>query len=507
MIKQTLIVNESGLVREAIAKILLSCGVDKSTIACVELLDDAIEFSQLFPIDLVICSHDLGDETIEAFIAMLAKKNYLPVLILQNNYDTNIAVPKNALVLSPPFNQQTVLAALYSLTQQPVFKSLKDNDDVALTNICATTISATNALLNKAENRQSKPTVLVVDDETTNIDLVTENLRSGYRVMAAKSGKQALKILANDKFTIDVILLDIMMPEMDGFQACKAIKVQSELADIPIIFLSAKNDVADIKYGFEIGAVDYITKPLHGDILLARVNTHVRLRQNSQLLANQVCALVENSKLREEIEKITQHDLKGPLNNIIFESYNLKDRVAAASINRAVNNVVNMINNSLNLYKIEQGKYQLIPERLNLTTVVIDAINAVQLQSEEKNLVITKTGLNKEYLVYAETLLCLSIFNNLLKNSVEASPLTGEIDISLSEGVDTITFCITNQGVVPLNIRHILFEKYASSDLNKGSGLGTYSAKLMTEVQHGSICFDIINEQKTQFSIKLPKYK
>ena len=104
----------------------------------------------------------------------------------------------------------------------------------------------------------------------------------------------------------------------------------------------------------------------------------------------------------------------------------------------------------------------------------------------------------------AEPLLCLSIFNNLIKNAVEASPSNKNITLAIRQNNHFITFQLTNYGVIPAEMRSTLFEKYSSSNHNTGIGLGTYSAKLMTEAQHGEIHFEILNEEKTQFTVSLP---
>jgi DNA-binding response OmpR family regulator len=498
VIKQILIVNESRLIREALGQILLDCNIAKSSIAYIENLDDAVEFIEIFPCDLLICSHQLEGRPFSDFITLLNPNGKFPTLVLNSDDMAAINHTGSTHAIAPPFNKQRIVSALFSLTDSKLF--VLNSTEKQREQVKVAEQESPPTLANTFE----KPTILVVDDESSNIDVAAGNLRSAYRVIAAKSGEQALKIVSNPKFTIDLILLDIMMPDMDGYQVCKAIKEQTNNADIPIIFLSAKSEVDDIKHGFELGAVDYITKPLLGDILRARVATHIRLRKNTIALANKVCALIENAKLREDIEKITQHDLKGPLNNILFETYNLENRPAAESINRAVNNVVNMINNSLNLYKIEQGNYHLMPESTNISVIVHDAINSVSLSSDEKKITFLIQGLNIEHKANAEPLLCLSIFNNLIKNAVEASPFNETIEISLTTTDGYVVFETTNQGVVPIALRANLFEKYTSSDHNKGTGLGTYSAKLMTEVQQGSISFDIINEQKTRFYVKLP---
>ena len=124
--------------------------------------------------------------------------------------------------------------------------------------------------------------ILVVDDTPANIQTVAGILKEkGYQLAVATSGKQALEVLA--KVRPDLILLDVMMPEMDGFETCRRVKASPEWAEIPVIFLTAKTDPADIVQGFEAGAVDYVAKPFHSHELLARIHTHLtidRLRRD-----------------------------------------------------------------------------------------------------------------------------------------------------------------------------------------------------------------------------------
>src|SRR6187401_2165474 len=131
--------------------------------------------------------------------------------------------------------------------------------------------------------------ILVVDDAAVNIQAVTAILREhGYQISVATNGRQALSVL--ERVRPDLILLDVLMPEMDGFEACRRIKNNAAYQDIPIIFLTAKTDATDIVRGFELGAVDYVPKPFNAYELLARVNTHLTLdrlnRENERLLLN-----------------------------------------------------------------------------------------------------------------------------------------------------------------------------------------------------------------------------
>jgi len=132
---------------------------------------------------------------------------------------------------------------------------------------------------------QNKPaTVLVVDDAPSNLVILTESLRSEFDVRIATSGAEALRLV--EEIPPDLILLDILMPDMDGYEVCRRLKANAGTSNIPVIFLTAKGDVADETMGLAIGAVDYIIKPVSIPIVLARVRTHVELKRRGDLLEN-----------------------------------------------------------------------------------------------------------------------------------------------------------------------------------------------------------------------------
>ena len=130
-----------------------------------------------------------------------------------------------------------------------------------------------------------KPTVLVVDDTPDNLSLMSGLLKDDYKVKVANNGEKALKIAASDA-PPDLILLDIMMPGMDGYEVCQALKFNPATRDIPVIFLTAKAEVEDEKKGLELGAVDYLTKPVSPPIVMARVKNHLALKSHADFLRN-----------------------------------------------------------------------------------------------------------------------------------------------------------------------------------------------------------------------------
>ena len=123
---------------------------------------------------------------------------------------------------------------------------------------------------------EDKTTILIVDDTETNIDILLELLGDEYDVLVALSGQSALEIVEDDK--VDLILLDIMMPEMDGYEVCSILKSKSNTKDIPIVFITAKTDEDSIEKAYDVGGIDYVTKPFKPRELLARVKTQVELK-------------------------------------------------------------------------------------------------------------------------------------------------------------------------------------------------------------------------------------
>jgi sigma-B regulation protein RsbU (phosphoserine phosphatase) len=161
--------------------------------------------------------------------------------------------------------------------------------------------------------KQTKPDyrLLIVDDMPVNIKMLGNSLQhEGYQIFFAVSGEEALELATRHK--IDLILLDIMMPGMDGYQVCRALKLKERAKDIPVVFLTSKTEKEDIVRGFEAGGVDYITKPFNAAELSARVRTHLELRRGRQFLASQAEELAwvnqrllqKNQRLQQAIDQI-----------------------------------------------------------------------------------------------------------------------------------------------------------------------------------------------------------
>ena len=366
--------------------------------------------------------------------------------------------------------------------------------------------------------------ILIVDDDRYNINVLVHILKADYRVIIARSGKEALK-RATSVHPPDLILLDIMMPEMDGYEVCKQLKARPKTHDIPVIFITAMSEVGDEVKGFELGAVDYITKPITPSIVKARVKNHLELKQVHKVLEEQRHKLEEQNKklieaarFREDVESILHHDLRSPLNTIIgfsqliMDDDNLTETVLTnlKMIEESGYKMLDMLNHSLTLFKMEQGRYQpqLSPVDLlqMVNKIAVETKRLTQLQHLSLEVLINGhvPEAKEIFLIRGEKLLCYSMLANLMKNALEASPKGERVVVTLDDK-DQAIIRIHNKGVVPEHIQDKFFEKFVTSGKRAGIGLGTYSAKLMAEIQHGSISMASSEQEGTTITIHLPK--
>jgi two-component system sensor histidine kinase/response regulator len=366
------------------------------------------------------------------------------------------------------------------------------------------------------DNRPDKKKILVVDDTRDNLQILVGVLKNEHTMIVATSGERALRLAAMDPVP-DLILLDIMMPGMDGYEVCRRLKTDEKTRDIPIIFVTAKSEAEDEVRGFELGAVDYITKPVSPPRVQARIRTHLALKDAKERLARQNEELREAARLREDVDNITRHDLKAPLNSIIglpqvmAQEGGITEKQAEylKTIEESGYRMLQMINLSLDLFKMERGMYRLQPVSVDALGIIrkIVAENRGLAGSKNIGFEITNQGHppqdGAKFLIGGEDLLCYSLFSNLIKNAVEASPKGETVSIRL-ESDERGYIRIHNSGSVPKAIRETFFEKYATAGKRSGTGLGTYSAKLIAETQGGGIDMETSESEGTTITVSLP---
>lgn len=357
--------------------------------------------------------------------------------------------------------------------------------------------------------------ILIVDDNPENIRVLgTVLAQNKYQMTIATSGETALK--AVEQHIPDLILLDVMMPEIDGFEVCRRLKNNPNTQDIQIIFVTAAVAESDELKGLELGAVDYIYKPFSVPIIQAKVALHIELAQHRKDLQLKNAALEEVAKLRDDIERITRHDLKTPLNAILGypqlmlmdDNLNDEQREYLEEVLRAGHEMNNMINSSLDLFKMETGGYQYEPDLVNMDLIIRTVVRDLTafLEQHQVKINIVLNPATENFLVLADKNLSYSLFANLIRNAIEACPAHDAINIVMSYEDNAGIIAITNPGSVPEAIRDTFFEKYATAGKAQGTGLGTYSAKLMTTTQNGTITMTT-NDKETCITVRLPYQK
>jgi two-component system sensor histidine kinase/response regulator len=362
----------------------------------------------------------------------------------------------------------------------------------------------------------SKATVLVIDDSPLDITVLSEILKTEYRVLGATKPEAALDILGSGKLP-DIILMDVMMPGIDGLQFCRRLKADATTADIPIIFVTAKDAVEDEAAGFAAGGVDYVVKPVNPYLVRARVRTHLELKQIRESLKKQNETLMENARLREEMEHINRHDLKNPLTVVLAMCSALsgqtdmtaKQKKMLALIEEAARKMLEMINRSIDLCKMENGVYELNARPTDALKVARQIAAAHGEISQEKGVLFdlkmngAPAGPGHGFMVSAEELLLYSMLSNLVRNAIEAAPPDSTVSLSFTEEKAGI-ISIHNEGAIPESIRGRFFEKFATAGKPGGTGLGAYSARLIVKTMGGTIGFKTSEKTGTTITVKLP---
>ena len=355
------------------------------------------------------------------------------------------------------------------------------------------------------------PGILIVDDVPANLKVLGGILKDeGYRIRPVLSGEQALQVALKEK--PDLILLDIMMPGMNGYEVCSKLKSTPDLADIPVIFISALSDTNDLVKAFQSGGIDYITKPFHAAEVSVRVANHLQIcRQKNELK--------ELNATKDKFFSIIAHDLRGPIGNLlsISEIISERDGVDEETFNSFIEmqkelskDTIQLLENLLIWARSNTNRIDFEPALLNLNDIVLESIEVVNIQAINKNITIsdfTAPATN----VYADENMLRLIFRNLLSNAVKFTHQGGSISIlSNTNENNEIIVSVTDTGIgIPEEMLHNLFRidvsnKRKGTDGESSTGLGLLLCKEFVEKHHGQIWAESQENKGTTFSFSLP---
>jgi signal transduction histidine kinase len=374
-----------------------------------------------------------------------------------------------------------------------------------------------------------RSSVLVVDDITRNLQVVGTLLRNaGYAVTPATSGAEALKGIRVR--VPDLILLDLMMPDMDGLEVCRRLKAEPLTQPIPVIFLTASNEMEHLVKGFAVGAVDYVTKPFNPPELLARVRTHLELKHARDTIVRYGQELGRLNEEKNEFMGIAAHDLRNPLSAIKgYSEMLLEDaqtlaqgvgpdllpctkelETTARQIGETAARMAEMVQNLLDVNAIERGEMKLNLAPADLCPVLNDVVETQRPRSTAKQQTIHLESQAAPVMVFVDASVTVQILENLLSNAVKYSPPGKQIFVRLKQDAKGVRVEVQDQGPgLSAEDQKKLFGKFArvSAQPTGGehsTGLGLSIVKKMVEAMNGQVWCESELGRGAAFVVQFP---
>jgi signal transduction histidine kinase len=350
-------------------------------------------------------------------------------------------------------------------------------------------------------------TILIVDDTPANLGVLVETLgAAGYQLMVAEDGEEALAQTAQTQ--PDLILLDVMMPGIDGFETCRRLKARAETRDVPVLFMTALSETADKVKAFAAGGVDYITKPIEHEEALARVRTHLALRRLQRELQEQLA-------LKEKFMRIAGHDLRNPLCLILMAGELAKRQPGTPdSALKFLNNIGEgaaqmrrIIDTFLDLRAPQPGA---AAGRIDLGLLAAAVARQHEHAAERKHITLTTEIAENLPLARCDAAHGYQLFTNLVSNALKFTPPGGRVTVRLALADRRLRAEVHDTGPgVPADERAQLFREHARLSPRptageESNGLGLAIVKHLVESQNGSVGADFPQTGGSIFWCEIP---
>jgi two-component system, sensor histidine kinase and response regulator len=362
------------------------------------------------------------------------------------------------------------------------------------------------------------PTVLIVDDNLNNVKIIALTLRSlNFKLVIATNGMTAVEMV--EKTKPDLVLLDVMMPEMDGYETCRIIKSKKENTNLPIIFLTALTDKENTVKGFEVGGVDYITKPFNKEELISRVITHLELKFTRDKLEQTTVYLTSLNTVKDKMFSVIGHDLRSPLGSVkmtlefLTESFEelSKDELKSTFdiLQKTTDEVFSLLENLLGWAKSQSGNLSINKELIDLANLVNNVYLLNKGNLNYKNISFS-SNIEKGTNIYADLNTITAVFRNLLSNAIKFTPEGGSISISAIKINDEVEIAFVDSGVgIPEENIPKLFDSTRhlttfGTNSESGSGLGLNLCNDFTLRNDGKLWVESIVGKGSTFFLKLP---
>ena len=375
-----------------------------------------------------------------------------------------------------------------------------------------------------SQAQQPVSNILVVDDVPANLSLLAGMLKeSGHKVRPVPSGKLAIQAVQHEK--PDLILLDINMPEMNGYAVCAHLKADSALKDIPVIFISARDETTDKIKAFAAGGVDYVTKPFQFEEVEARVQTHLKLRQLQTELERQNILLQESCDQLKKLEELQDnlihmvvHDMRSPLMSITAYLELLEmdaekklngddlELLKNARSNGAV--LVGMITSLLDISRMEQGQMPLDMTKSDMDVLIQSALNSLGSLTKKATLIHQKQS--PPVMINCDANLITRVIANLAGNAMKFTPEGGKVTVFIKKEGAGAKLCVADTGIcIPREYHKKIFEKFGQVEARqqkgmRSTGLGLTFCKLAVEAHGGKIGVKSEADRGNTFWFTLP---
>ncbi len=355
--------------------------------------------------------------------------------------------------------------------------------------------------------------ILAVDDTPANLQLLVGMLRNcGYKVRPVSNGAAALEAArANPP---ELILLDITMPGMDGYEVCQRLKADPLLCDIPVLFISALSDTLDKVRAFGVGGLDYITKPFQCEEVQARVKTHLELHRQKSELAASLRRQADLEKMRDSLTHMIVHDMKSPLTtlrmtlDLAHMSVSADDEDAQLIFSNAfasVTDLVEMADQMLEISRMEEGCMILRRSSQQLGALAAEVV--AKMEAQQRGRVLRLEALPARE-VSCDAGIIRRVIGNLVGNALKYSPPRGEVRVRVEEVEGGVRVSVADDGPgIAQEFHGRIFEKFAQIEnpsLQPGTGLGLTFCRMAVEAHGGSIGLDSAPGKGSCFHFVLP---
>jgi len=373
-----------------------------------------------------------------------------------------------------------------------------------------------------SDNRTDGLKILVVDDNQMNLMVMRSMFKyQNYQVHYADCGEKALEMAR--QLRPDMILLDVVMPDLSGFEVCRILKEEDYFKDIPVIFITAADEIEFIINGFEAGGVDYITKPFRKEEIMLRIKTHFELKLTRDQLVETTQTLMDLNKVKDRLFSIIGHDLRGPIGNVKmvleFMSKGIIDptkgeqyRKTVQDLLRTTDEVFSLLENLLAWSTYESGNLSSIPENIVFKEAVASIVNLYQAGINSKRISL-KINIDPDHIVYADLNMIKTVVRNLFSNAIKFTPVEGTITFTSRPEGGFVIIGVSDTGTgMPQEVIDKILDPniyYTSLGLNKesGNGLGLKLCKDFIEKSNGKIWIESVPGKGTTVYFSLPAKK